>query len=321
MEYMKYKIVSLILIVLPLAAAQKKLNQSLSLQESNLGPLALGIAQHKIIKTKEYQALLKEKKIPEQKAKALLAEYKKSKKWTVQATKNPYFFTTGQEPNDINPPPYGDYFCDITFFRECEKEAKKEFNEPEEDSEDEDDEEPCWLLESKGICSLNGLPTYKNNFANLVDLYLSDNHIKTIPNGIFCTLSSLKNIVLSNNKISHIEDNAFQGLQNLKRLDLARNCITHFTPKHASFLRNIEKLYLYKNAITEINPEIFLLEDVCADGTIEKILSKLENLWLNNNKLETFPLQECKTLPNLKDLRLTNNPLKDKQLAQCFKFK
>ncbi|XP_036354947.1 leucine-rich repeat-containing protein 4-like [Octopus sinensis] len=95
------------------------------------------------------------------------------------------------------------------------------------------------------ICTCNSLTTRINcarrNLlsipqpipTNVEYLYLSENNISTIKEGVFTGLSNLKKVDLGYNKISRIEKEMFQGLHSLEKLELWNNNIA--TIKEGAF--------------------------------------------------------------------------------------
>ncbi|XP_004596790.2 leucine-rich repeat transmembrane protein FLRT1 [Ochotona princeps] len=130
----------------------------------------------------------------------------------------------------------------------------------------------------------------------LEELRLDDNRISTIPLHAFKGLRSLRRLVLDGNLLANqrIADDTFSRLQNLTELSLVRNSLA--APPLNLPSAHLQKLYLQDNAITHI-----------PYNTLAK-MRELERLDLSNNNLTTLPRGLFDDLGNLAQLLLRNNP-------------
>ncbi|KAG8564135.1 hypothetical protein GDO81_016339 [Engystomops pustulosus] len=136
----------------------------------------------------------------------------------------------------------------------------------------------------------NGLPH------TLEELRLDDNRISTIPLHAFKGLNNLRRLVLDGNLLANqrIADDTFSRLQNLTELSLVRNSLG--APPLNLPATHLQKLYLQDNAITHI-----------PYNTLSK-MKQLQRLDLSNNNLTALPRGLFDDLENLGQLLLRNNP-------------
>ncbi|XP_038265345.1 leucine-rich repeat transmembrane protein FLRT1 [Dermochelys coriacea] len=130
----------------------------------------------------------------------------------------------------------------------------------------------------------------------LEELRLDDNRISTIPLHAFKGLNSLRRLVLDGNLLANqrIADDTFSRLQNLSELSLVRNSLA--APPLNLPSSHLQKLYLQDNAISHI-----------PYNTLSK-MRELERLDLSNNNLTTLPKGLLDDLESLTQLLLRNNP-------------
>ncbi|XP_074087270.1 leucine-rich repeat transmembrane protein FLRT1 [Macrotis lagotis] len=130
----------------------------------------------------------------------------------------------------------------------------------------------------------------------LEELRLDDNRISTIPLHAFKGLNSLRRLVLDGNLLANqrIADDTFSRLQNLTELSLVRNSLA--APPLNLPSAHLQKLYLQDNAISHI-----------PYNTLAK-MRELERLDLSNNNLTSLPRGLFDDLENLSQLLLRNNP-------------
>ncbi|CAM5154734.1 unnamed protein product [Natator depressus] len=130
----------------------------------------------------------------------------------------------------------------------------------------------------------------------LEELRLDDNRISTIPLHAFKGLNSLRRLVLDGNLLANqrIADDTFSRLQNLSELSLVRNSLA--APPLNLPNSHLQKLYLQDNAISHI-----------PYNTLSK-MRELERLDLSNNNLTTLPKGLFDDLESLTQLLLRSNP-------------
>ncbi|XP_069501202.1 leucine-rich repeat transmembrane protein FLRT1 [Ambystoma mexicanum] len=130
----------------------------------------------------------------------------------------------------------------------------------------------------------------------LEELRLDDNRISTIPLHAFKGLNSLRRLVLDGNLLANqrIADDTFSRLLNLSELSLVRNSLA--APPLNLPTGHLQKLYLQDNSISHI-----------PYNTLSK-MRQLQRLDLSNNNLTTLPKGLFDDLENLSQLLLRNNP-------------
>uniref|UniRef100_A0A3P9ISG1 Fibronectin leucine rich transmembrane protein 1 n=1 Tax=Oryzias latipes TaxID=8090 RepID=A0A3P9ISG1_ORYLA len=136
----------------------------------------------------------------------------------------------------------------------------------------------------------SGLP------ASLEELRLDDNRISTIPTHAFRGLTSLRCLVLDGNLLANqrIADDTFSRLSNLTELSLVRNSLQ--TPPANLPTNHLQRLSLQDNALTHM-----------PRGSLDS-MHKLQRLDLSGNNLTTLPRGLFKDLDNLGQLLVRGNP-------------
>lgn len=148
-------------------------------------------------------------------------------------------------------------------------------------------------------------------------LFLSRNHLSTIPSGLPMSIEELR---FDDNRISSISEQSLQDLINLKRLVLDGNLLNNrgigemalinlINLTELSLVRNsltsppanlpgssLEKLHLQDNHINRVPPGAFAF------------LRQLYRLDLSGNNLSSLPVGVFEDLDNLTQLLLRNNP-------------
>ncbi|KAK5864700.1 hypothetical protein PBY51_015921 [Eleginops maclovinus] len=132
--------------------------------------------------------------------------------------------------------------------------------------------------------------------ASLEELRLDDNRISTIPTHAFRGLSSLRRLVLDGNLLANtrIADDTFSRLSNLTELSLVRNALQ--SPPVYLPSSHLVRLHLQDNGMTHI-PRGAL------DG-----MRRLQRLDLSGNNLTTLPRGLLKDTESLELLLLRGNP-------------
>uniref|UniRef100_A0A672FNE1 Fibronectin leucine rich transmembrane protein 1b n=1 Tax=Salarias fasciatus TaxID=181472 RepID=A0A672FNE1_SALFA len=135
-----------------------------------------------------------------------------------------------------------------------------------------------------------GLPS------SLEELRLDDNRINTIPTHAFRGLSSLRRLVLDGNLLANarIADDTFSRLSNLTELSLVRNALV--SPPVNLPSAHLVRLHLQDNGMTHI------------PRTALEGMRRLQRLDLSGNNLTTLPRGLLKDTENLDQLLLKGNP-------------
>lgn len=136
----------------------------------------------------------------------------------------------------------------------------------------------------------SGLP------ASLEELRLDDNRISTIPTHAFRGLTSLRCLVLDGNLLANqrIADDTFSRLANLTELSLVRNSLQ--TPPVNLPSAHLQRLSLQENALTHM-----------PRGSLDG-MHRLQRLDLSGNNLTTLPRGLFKDLDSLGQLLVRGNP-------------
>lgn len=148
-------------------------------------------------------------------------------------------------------------------------------------------------------------------------LFLSRNHLSSIPAGLPASLEELR---LDDNRISTIPTHAFRGLSSLRRLVLDGNLLanTRIADDTFSRLSNLTELSLVRNALQSppVNlPSAHLIRLHLQDNGMTHIprgaldgMKRLQKLDLSGNNLTSLPKGLLKDTENLELLLLRGNP-------------
>lgn len=90
-----------------------------------------------------------------------------------------------------------------------------------------------------------------------VNLTVTDNPVRRVPDGSFKHLSNLQNLRLDHNNLSDIAQFAFQGLRRLETLNLSFNYISELSPSVFGDLPSLTFLSLTRNRLKRLPPGIF----------------------------------------------------------------
>lgn len=154
---------------------------------------------------------------------------------------------------------------------------------------------PRLTLNNKGIASLQA-----GDFAGLSalkSLWLHDNQLTSLPDGVFADLTNLRKLGLSNNRLAALTGSEFASLHKLESLWLHGNDLTELPKSVFSGLGNLLKLNLNGNGLSELPADVF------------SDLAKLEQLWLRGNAISELPPTVFHALHNLRDIDLGSNEI------------
>jgi hypothetical protein len=110
-------------------------------------------------------------------------------------------------------------------------------------------------------------------FPNLLVLYLRNNQLTTLPEGVFNGVHDLEFLYLANNHLTMLPERVFKGLQSLESLHLENNHLTTLPEGVFNGLPNLRWLFLGNNHLTTLPEGVF------------KGLQSFENIFLENNQL------------------------------------
>lgn len=156
----------------------------------------------------------------------------------------------------------------------------------------------------------------KVTFLNVVDLYLNNNKLTTIKSYSFVGFKKLETLDLSNNIITSLEPYSLTGLYNLRKLYLKNNQLTQIP---AASLKN--SLHISFQSPLAFSKLLYLdlsfnrIEKISSNSF--EVLSHLNELHLNSNRLSILDRGSFKGLVNLALLSLSNNIL-DKIQSNVF---
>ena len=139
-----------------------------------------------------------------------------------------------------------------------------------------------------------------HDFSGLVSLealYLTDNDLTELPEGIFQELSMLKSLSLVRNSLTGVPEGVFQGLGSLNWLIMGYNPLTSIPEGVFRGLGRLETLALNDTSLTTLPDGIF------------QTLGNLKILYLYRNPLTSLPEGVFGGLGNLKYLELSRNTL------------
>ncbi|XP_063793157.1 relaxin receptor 2-like isoform X2 [Pseudophryne corroboree] len=165
----------------------------------------------------------------------------------------------------------------------------------------------CW----KRIvnCSSQGLQFVPPVSPNVTALYLKDNKIKSLPDGVFRLYQNLEKLFLQNNKLRSITRLTFSGLFSLQMLFLSDNRIKTLKADMFKDLHSLEWLILDNNRVAKIVPGAF------------KGLKSLYFLYMLNNSISEIPKNSlCIEMPRLNWLDLEGNrmhTIRDSVFQEC----
>ncbi|XP_033220661.1 slit homolog 1 protein-like [Belonocnema kinseyi] len=156
--------------------------------------------------------------------------------------------------------------------------------------------------------------------SSLKTLNLGTNKFKSIPSGVFRSLSNLEELLLSKNQITTLQADVFSGLNSLKLLELWSNRISYIAPGSFRNLRSLNSLYLSGNSIYFLSngilenmeelTEIHLDENKIRKirkGTFNQLCKSLTNLNIESNQLDSIEPGSFVNMPKLTYLSLRNN--------------
>ncbi|XP_044261824.1 protein artichoke [Tribolium madens] len=150
--------------------------------------------------------------------------------------------------------------------------------------------------------SFTGLKFLTGDFfaksSKLRRIYLQNNAIGELGDGVFANLPNLTSIDLSFNHISNIKQGAFVNVKNIKELVLRGNQLSSFKGEFFNTGTSLEVLDISDNQLSYLFPSSF------------RIHPRLKLLKASNNKFNFFPAELIATLQFLEVVDLSHNDLK-----------
>ena len=141
---------------------------------------------------------------------------------------------------------------------------------------------------------------HSHDFSGLVSLealYLTDNDLTELPEGIFHELGTLKSLSLARNSLTGLRENVFQELGSLAWLIMGYNPLTSIPEGIFRELGGVETLALNDTSLTVLPDGIF------------QTLGNLKTLYLDRNPLTRLPKQIFDGLSKLETLHCTGTTL------------
>eukprot|EP00931_Biecheleriopsis_adriatica_P104967 TRINITY_DN79572_c0_g1_i1.p1 TRINITY_DN79572_c0_g1~~TRINITY_DN79572_c0_g1_i1.p1 ORF type:complete len:377 (+),score=97.54 TRINITY_DN79572_c0_g1_i1:40-1170(+) len=156
-----------------------------------------------------------------------------------------------------------------------------------------------------GSNRIRTIPPELGNLVNLEELWLGKNKIVSMA---LPHLPALRHLSLQNNRLEVWEPSFFKNLSGLTHFYIGHNNLPDL-PKEFALLKDLREVDLVKNAITKVTPV--------------PELTKLEELWLNDNQIEDLSeVANLAAFPALKCIYLERNPMQDlgnKEAEQRYK--
>eukprot|EP01083_Nonionella_stella_P023697 65572_1 len=174
-----------------------------------------------------------------------------------------------------------------------------------------------YLVNNK-IKKMNGL----NHMTALTMLELGSNRIRVIEN--IDQLTQVTQLWLGKNKIRTLQN--LDALVHLKLLSIQSNRITSIK-NGLKYNVNLEELYLSHNGLQSMDEGLLFLPNLKTLDLAGNFITKMENLenakklqelWMNDNKVDTFEGLNCITSSVIETIYLERNPI---QLNDTVKYK
>eukprot|EP00057_Strongylocentrotus_purpuratus_P008194 XP_011662668.1 PREDICTED: toll-like receptor 4 [Strongylocentrotus purpuratus] len=107
-------------------------------------------------------------------------------------------------------------------------------------------------LRRNSLATLHALPGIFTSLGSLVELDLTDCHIRQVASGTFANLTTLLQLSLQDNELTSVPRDAFQGLHKLQVLQLQYNSIAFIEQELFMGTNELKELYLQNNHISTV---------------------------------------------------------------------
>jgi hypothetical protein len=141
-------------------------------------------------------------------------------------------------------------------------------------------------------------------FPNMLELYVFRSDLKHLSRSDFKSYENLTAVSLSRNHLSTLPYDTFEDLTNMEYFSLSFNQLTAIP--NLKTMSKLKELYLFENSI-----ESFLKDDIVGNPDLEVI-------WLYHNKLRTIDPRIFGHLPSLREVDFTNNNCIDRKYSKEF---
>ena len=131
----------------------------------------------------------------------------------------------------------------------------------------------------------------------LISLYLSENDLTVLPNGLFKGMRNLEYLSLAGNRIHSLHENLFNETKKLIGINLYHNNLVQLSNNLLKGLRNLQVLDLDVNKIININ-----------ENTFDDLIN-LRYLYLHNNHIKALNFDIFQYTSEIHLLDLSNNKL------------
>ncbi|XP_072025773.1 uncharacterized protein [Amphiura filiformis] len=135
-------------------------------------------------------------------------------------------------------------------------------------------------------------------FPHLKRLFLSDNHISTVPSYAFINVPNLEVLDLCSNHLAELKTEAFQPLANLKTLNISNNIFTEITQHFWDNFPSLENLVISHSLMTLFNNLTF-------DG-----LSTLLHLEVDSGQLAVIEPNAFQGIPHAEEIIINTEFMK-----------
>ena len=168
---------------------------------------------------------------------------------------------------------------------------------------------------------------------HLVQFDLRDNDFELIPADSMCALKRLEKLSISSNKLNSAKfDVCFQTLTDLREIDISNNPIANITPSDFYPFRNIRiaVLKLRQLRLSKLHQDIFMYfpylsilgldknKLIHLDHDMFKYSARLTTLSLPGNRIMSIPNQILTTFSRLKIFHIEDNQIRNLKLGLVF---
>ncbi|KAK9872511.1 hypothetical protein WA026_017976 [Henosepilachna vigintioctopunctata] len=160
-----------------------------------------------------------------------------------------------------------------------------------------------------------------SNLNTVKKLRIKHCQLQSIAPFTFSKLPKLKKLIIDRTKVDNIPEGLFKDCENLEEIKIKHSTFGKFHPSTFTNLPHLRELNIENTRIGDLKKGMFdgcsrLEEFECDDCGIENIeaeslnsFTRLEELDLKNNKIVKFSFANLPSMPNLKTVVLSGNPI------------